>query len=80
MSEVPLTPGHEIADIVGSLGENARGFSKDERVLSFPGLAKDYIQHAGQEKKIFAISLNLRYIHGRRLCTICSCPRSKIFN
>ena len=36
----PLTPGHEIAGIVDSLGENASGFSKDERVLIFPWIGE----------------------------------------
>ena len=32
----PLTPGHEIAGIVDSLGEQVEGFSKDEKVLVYP--------------------------------------------
>jgi alcohol dehydrogenase, propanol-preferring len=30
----PLTPGHEIAGIVDSLGDQVEGFSKNERVLA----------------------------------------------
>ncbi|HEX5892880.1 MAG TPA: alcohol dehydrogenase catalytic domain-containing protein, partial [Nitrososphaeraceae archaeon] len=29
----PLTPGHEVAGIVDSLGEEAQGFTRDEKVL-----------------------------------------------
>jgi propanol-preferring alcohol dehydrogenase len=32
----PLTPGHEIAGTVESLGEQAEGFSKNEKVLVYP--------------------------------------------
>src|SRR5918992_4069233 len=32
----PLTPGHEIAGIVDSLGEQVEGFSKNEKVLVYP--------------------------------------------
>jgi propanol-preferring alcohol dehydrogenase len=32
----PLTPGHEIAGIVDSLGEQVEGFSKYEKVLVYP--------------------------------------------
>jgi propanol-preferring alcohol dehydrogenase len=32
----PLTPGHEIAGMIDSMGEQAEGFSKDEKVLVFP--------------------------------------------
>jgi alcohol dehydrogenase, propanol-preferring len=32
----PLTPGHEIAGIVEHMGEEAEGFSKNEKVLVFP--------------------------------------------
>src|SRR5947209_569832 len=31
----PLTPGHEIADIIDSLGEQVEGFSKNEKVLVY---------------------------------------------
>jgi propanol-preferring alcohol dehydrogenase len=31
----PLTPGHEIAGMIDSLGEQAEGFSKNEKVLVF---------------------------------------------
>ena len=36
----PLTPGHEIAGIVESLGEQAEGFSKNERVLVYPWIGE----------------------------------------
>lgn len=36
----PLTPGHEIAGFVDSLGEQAEGFSKDEKVLVFPWIGE----------------------------------------
>ncbi len=32
----PLTPGHEIAGIVDSLGEQTEGFTKNEKVLVYP--------------------------------------------
>jgi len=32
----PLTPGHEIAGIVDSLGEQTEGFAKNEKVLVYP--------------------------------------------
>ena len=32
----PVTPGHEIAGIVDSLGEQTEGFAKDEKVLVYP--------------------------------------------
>jgi propanol-preferring alcohol dehydrogenase len=36
----PLTPGHEIAGIVDSLGDQVEGFSKDEKVLVFPWIGE----------------------------------------
>jgi alcohol dehydrogenase, propanol-preferring len=36
----PLTPGHEIAGVVDSLGEEAQGFSKDEKVLVYPWIGE----------------------------------------
>jgi propanol-preferring alcohol dehydrogenase len=36
----PLTPGHEIAGIVDSLGEEAQGFTKDEKVLVYPWIGE----------------------------------------
>jgi propanol-preferring alcohol dehydrogenase len=36
----PLTPGHEIAGMIDSLGEQAEGFSKNERVLVFPWIGE----------------------------------------
>src|SRR6476469_3817317 len=36
----PLTPGHEIAGIVDSLGEEAEGFSKNEKVLVYPWIGE----------------------------------------
>ncbi|PWU79645.1 MAG: zinc-binding alcohol dehydrogenase [Candidatus Nitrosopolaris wilkensis] len=38
--EYPLTPGHEIAGVVDSLGEQAEGFSKNEKVLVFPWIGE----------------------------------------
>jgi alcohol dehydrogenase, propanol-preferring len=32
----PLTPGHEIAGIIDSLGEQTEGFTKNEKVLVYP--------------------------------------------
>jgi propanol-preferring alcohol dehydrogenase len=32
----PLTPGHEVAGVVESMGEEVEGFARDERVLVFP--------------------------------------------
>ena len=36
----PLTPGHEIADIIDSLGEQVEGFSKNEKVLLYPWIGE----------------------------------------
>jgi propanol-preferring alcohol dehydrogenase len=36
----PLTPGHEIAGIVESMGEEAEGFSKNQRVIVFPWIGE----------------------------------------
>ncbi len=36
----PLTPGHEIAGIVDNLGEEAKGFSKNEKVLVYPWIGE----------------------------------------
>jgi alcohol dehydrogenase, propanol-preferring len=36
----PLTPGHEIAGVIYSLGEQAEGFSKNEKVLVFPWIGE----------------------------------------
>src|SRR5215469_7723809 len=36
----PLTPGHEIAGGVESLGEQAEGFSKNEKVLVYPWIGE----------------------------------------
>src|ERR671926_172105 len=36
----PLTPGHEIAGTVESMGEEAEGFSKNEKVLVFPWIGE----------------------------------------
>jgi len=36
----PLTPGHEVAGIVDSLGEQAEGFSKDDKVLVYPWIGE----------------------------------------
>ncbi len=32
----PLTPGHEIAGVIDTLGEQAEGFTKNEKVIVFP--------------------------------------------
>src|ERR671917_639893 len=36
----PLTPGHEIAGTVDSFGEEAEGFTKNERVLVYPWIGE----------------------------------------
>ncbi len=36
----PLTPGHEIAGIVDSFGEEAEGFTKNEKVLVYPWIGE----------------------------------------
>jgi alcohol dehydrogenase, propanol-preferring len=36
----PLTPGHEIAGIVDSLGEQVEGFTKNEKVLVYPWIGE----------------------------------------
>jgi alcohol dehydrogenase, propanol-preferring len=36
----PLTPGHEIAGVVESLGEQAEGFDKNEKVLVYPWIGE----------------------------------------
>ena len=38
--EYPLTPGHEIAGVVDSLGEEAEGFTKNEKVLVYPWIGE----------------------------------------
>ena len=35
-----MTPGHEIAGIVDSLGEEAQGFTKHEKVLVYPWIGE----------------------------------------
>jgi propanol-preferring alcohol dehydrogenase len=36
----PLTPGHEVAGVVETLGEQAEGFSKNEKVLVYPWIGE----------------------------------------
>src|ERR1051326_209253 len=36
----PLTPGHEIAGFVESMGEEAKSFSKDDRVIVYPWIGE----------------------------------------
>ena len=36
----PLTPGHEIAGIIDSLGEQTEGFAKNEKVLVYPWIGE----------------------------------------
>jgi propanol-preferring alcohol dehydrogenase len=36
----PLTPGHEIAGIIDSVGENVEGFAKNEKVIVFPWIGE----------------------------------------
>ena len=36
----PLTPGHEIAGMVDSLGEQVKGFDKNEKVLVYPWIGE----------------------------------------
>jgi propanol-preferring alcohol dehydrogenase len=38
----PLTPGHEIAGVIDSLGEHTEGFKKDEKVLVFPWIGDGF--------------------------------------
>jgi propanol-preferring alcohol dehydrogenase len=38
----PLTPGHEIAGVIDSLGEQTEGFKKDEKVLVFPWIGDGF--------------------------------------
>ncbi|MDE1765629.1 MAG: alcohol dehydrogenase catalytic domain-containing protein [Thaumarchaeota archaeon] len=36
----PLTPGHEIAGIIESMGEDVEGFAKNEKVIVFPWIGE----------------------------------------
>jgi propanol-preferring alcohol dehydrogenase len=36
----PLTPGHEIAGVIDTLGEQAEGFTKNEKVIIFPWIGE----------------------------------------
>ena len=36
----PLTPGHEIAGVIDSLGEQTEGFTKNEKVLVYPWIGE----------------------------------------
>ena len=36
----PLTPGHEIAGVIESIGEDVKEFAKDERVLVYPWIGE----------------------------------------
>jgi propanol-preferring alcohol dehydrogenase len=36
----PLTPGHEIAGVIDTLGEQAEGFTKNEKVIVFPWIGE----------------------------------------
>ncbi|MGI0007537.1 MAG: zinc-binding dehydrogenase, partial [Nitrosotalea sp.] len=36
----PLTPGHEVAGVIDSMGEDVEGFTKDEKVLVFPWICE----------------------------------------
>lgn len=36
----PLTPGHEVAGIIDSIGEEVEGFTKDDKVLVFPWIGE----------------------------------------
>ena len=36
----PLTPGHEVAGIIDSMGEEVEGFAKDDKVLVFPWIGE----------------------------------------
>ncbi|HJT84954.1 MAG TPA: alcohol dehydrogenase [Nitrososphaeraceae archaeon] len=38
----PLTPGHEIAGVIDSLGEQAEGFKNDEKVLVYPWIGDGF--------------------------------------
>jgi alcohol dehydrogenase, propanol-preferring len=47
----PLTPGHEIAGVIDSIGEEIEGFRKDEKVLVYPWIGEGLCPacRAGQE-------------------------------
>src|SRR5215831_4872344 len=36
----PLTPGHEVAGVIDSMGEEVEGFKKNEKVLVFPWIGE----------------------------------------
>jgi propanol-preferring alcohol dehydrogenase len=36
----PLTPGHEISGVIDGMGEEVKGFAKDDRVLVFPWIGE----------------------------------------
>src|SRR5436189_250575 len=36
----PLTPGHEIAGTIESMGDEAEGFSKNQKVIVFPWIGE----------------------------------------
>src|SRR5690348_299404 len=36
----PLTPGHEIAGLIESMGDDVKGFSNDEKILVFPWIGE----------------------------------------
>ena len=54
----PLTPGHEIAGTVDTLGEQAEGFSKNDKVLVYPWIGEDCVLHVELAKKIYVINLD----------------------
>ncbi|MHB8545572.1 MAG: alcohol dehydrogenase catalytic domain-containing protein [Nitrosotalea sp.] len=36
----PLTPGHEVAGIVESVGDEVEGFTRNEKILVFPWIGE----------------------------------------
>ena len=63
----PLTPGHEIAGVVESLGEQAEGFSKNEEVIVYPWIGERLCPacRSGEENlcdRISSISVPYMYI------------------
>ena len=54
----PLTPGHEIAGIVDSLGKKQKDLTKTKRSLYIRGLVKGYALHVELVKRICVINLD----------------------
>jgi alcohol dehydrogenase, propanol-preferring len=52
----PLTPGHEIAGIVESMGEEAEGFSKNDKVLVYPWIGEGLCPACRIGEEIYVIN------------------------